>query len=243
MDTQTSRVTALVLTTDLQGYTAFAAQPDSSEYTLEYIEFVNDCIGTIIRGGSPWWTTTKYYDPMPEPTNNWMGDGNQLIWPEEVFADINMMNLVNRLRDLSINFERINIKYSAKRPGLILPRKIRFGLAQGLIRVIKPDKSRWEYGNCGVIEWEGYACNFSAKLQCYCRSLSFLASARIGGIEKAMLKNNYYKRIVATNLPGMGPEIVFAYEVEYEALEAGVRDGLFGPFEIVTELGKSKATE
>ena len=235
MDTQTSRVNALVLTTDLQGYTAFAAQPDADEYALEYLEFVNDCIGVVLRGGCPWWTTTKYYDGMPECTNNWLGDGNQMIWPETCFADINMMNLVNRLRDMSINFDRINLKYSNKRPGIMLPRKIRFGLAQGTTTIIRPNKSRWEYGNCGVIEWAGYACNFSAKLQCYCRDLSFLASARIGGLHKVMLKDNYYTRIVATQLPGMGPEIVFAYDVEYEALKPEVRDNLFGPFEIVTE--------
>ena len=239
MKTQVNRVNALVLTTDLQGYTGFAAHPDSTEYTLNYVEFVNKCIGVLFNGGNPWWTTTMYYESIAKPTNNWLGDGNQMIWPEEAFSGLNIMNLVNRLRDFSINFDKINEKYSLKNPGLMhLPEKIRFGLSQGPIQVFKPDKSKWEYSNSGVIEWGGYACNFSAKLQCYCRDLSFLASARMVGIEKAMLKDNFYRRAVATRLPGMGPEIVFAYEVEYEALSPQVRDKYFGPFGMITERGK-----
>ena len=118
-------------------------------------------------------------------------------------------------------YSRVNKACADKIPFLELPSAIRFGLARGTVFELSVlDSSEKEY--------IGICINLASRLQKYCSTLNFIASARLD-IPQSELDKHGYLRVVATNIKGFPKEIVVLDKNEYSQLDAKIRDSLFTP--------------
>ena len=75
-------------------------------------------------------------------------------------------------------------------------------------------------------EYIGFSINQASRLQAYCPELGFIASARLM-IPDTVLKENGYRKTVATKIKGFPNELVIVDSNEYDALKDDLRKELF----------------
>jgi len=220
---------AIVLIFDLEGFSKFFSQPDVHDYVPKYLNTVLNVMDIIINGGE-----VSYMDfsneeiekkknilkALPKPIHTkFLGDGMLYIWKYHDFEKKDLTQLLNRLFNLKINFQKVNAKSSEEVPVIDIPQRIRFGISAGSVYKLTYTSSRKE-------EYISYSINLASRLQIYCRELGFVASARLN----APLENlsaSKYKKVIATQLKGFPSEIVIVDENEYLMLSQQIKDSLF----------------
>jgi hypothetical protein len=223
--------TGLAVIFDLTGFSKFFNQPDVHTYIPRYLNHVTKCVETCFWGGNDFWLDNQSDQKAKAPDalrllpihRKFLGDGALYIWnlttgSAEGSAPF-VKFLINRLWNLQSSFNLVNNSCSDDIPVTDLPKSIRFGVAKGTIHELSV-KGRQNK------EYIGFCINLAARLQKYCDGLNFLASARID-LSSSVLKRSGYKKVVATKIKGFPQEIVIVDEIEYKALDADIRKGLF----------------
>ena len=209
---------------DLEEFTTFCTKPQI-EYRLPL--FLNETFGGICSCLDPNWAEGDDYaflldGEAPEHTK-FLGDGSLVIWrlPEEVEVQENFIaKLLSRLFIARETFPALAEEFHQKYALADIPRKLRFGIAAGEIirlRLSKPS---------GGGEYVGFPINLASRLQSYCRELGFIVSGRIG-LSPTSMETLKFKQVVANDMRGIGSEIVYVDELDYETLSSAVRDKHF----------------
>lgn len=219
---------ALALLFDLEGFSQFFSQPDVQDYVPKFLNRIFDCISVCIDGGTAYWKGKESRMPLPgvaKPAHvKFLGDGALYLWNtgEEpgCLDETTKIYLLNRLWNLQSNFGVVLKAARDDVPVADVPRRIRFGFAQGTVY-------RLGYaGDGGESEYIGYCINLASRLQHYCRELGFIASARLG-LPQDVLDENGYIKVVAKKLAGFPREVVVVDKDELKSLPAETRRDLF----------------
>jgi class 3 adenylate cyclase len=218
---------SFVLVFDLEGFSNFFSQPDIQEYISRYLNRIFDAVSRCIYGGEHYWMDKNKYGAMPSfrgPTHiKFLGDGALYIWTfktgERDSIKNDILYFINRCWNMKDNFKKIADKCSEDVPVVDLPKRIRFGFASGSV-------NKLIYTHSKETEYVGYCINLASRLQSYCRSLGFIASARISFPVKD-LKKHRYKKVVAKKLLGFPKEVVIVDSVEYKNLPPETKEDLF----------------
>lgn len=219
----------IVLFFDLEGFSRFFNQPDVNEYVTKFLNHVYAAVGTCISGGPAYWDqkNSKDYTSLSiQPIHvKFMGDGALYIWtpthPGAEFSSAFISLLLNRLFNLKLWFPSVLEQCAQDVPVIDLPSRIRFGLARGTIFELRHQGKNQK-------EFIGFCLNLASRLQSYCRSLGFIASARIGMSQEGMKKYGY-KKVIAKKIAGFSPEIVIVDAEEFDRLDDVERNELFDP--------------
>jgi class 3 adenylate cyclase len=223
----------LAMIFDLEGFSKFFNQPDSSEYVALFLNHVFEAVNACIYGGENYWLTKHDKLPplsIPPAHAKFMGDGGLYVWVvprgHADFRPAFVANLCNRLWNLKTHFPKVVAKSYSNVPVADLPPRIRFGLGAGSIYQLshasKPRK-----------EFIGVSLNLASRLQTYCPDLGFIASARLG-LDDAMLSEYGYVKVIATQLKGFSNEIVFVDNKELVRLKPDTRAALFKDLPMAT---------
>jgi class 3 adenylate cyclase len=219
---------AIVLIADLEGFSAFCNIPDAQLYAARFLNCVGEALNICIRGGNAYWIPPEQWRkrhqlPLPAPTHQkFLGDGALFLWVGSQHHGLStrqLTSLCNRLWNLQEWFEAVREKAAATIPIADLPRRIRFGLAGGMVtELVRTDNGQKEYvGSC---------MNLASRLQKYCPRLAFIASDR-AGIPSAKLRKYSYRRVIATAIRGFPNEVVFVDKDGFEAIPKSERKRLF----------------
>jgi class 3 adenylate cyclase len=219
---------AIALIYDLEGFSKFVNQPDVQNYVPRFLNHVSRAIGFVIHGGAPYWLPdedSEMYAPLRPPAHQkFLGDGALYIWtftradpPTIRFSK----ELCNRLRDLGRNFKKIEREAYDKVPVAERPRRVRFGLAAGLVHEFRrTDVPRAPH------EFAGVCINLASRLQSYCPNVTLTASAKLG-LREIELDKYDYVRVVAKQVKGFQRESVIIDKAEFEALSERTRKKYF----------------
>ena len=217
---------ALALLFDLEGFSQFFSQPDVQDYVTKFLNRIFDCISVCINGGTTYWKDSrKPIKGIARPAHvKFLGDGALYLWntgeEEGCLDEQTKIYLLNRLWNLQSNFGVVLKAARDDVPVADLPRRIRFGLAQGTVY-------RLGYaGDSGASEYIGYCINLASRLQGYCRELGFIASARLN-LPQDVLDENGYIKVVAKKLSGFPREVVVVDKDELRRLPVETRRDLF----------------
>jgi class 3 adenylate cyclase len=228
---------AVALLFDLEGFSQFFSQPDVQDYVPKYLNRIFDCISVCIDGGTAYWKGRESRIPLPglaKPAHvKFLGDGALYLWntgeEQGCLDETTKIFLLNRLWNLQSNFGVVLKAARDDVPVADVPRRIRFGFAQGTVY-------RLGYaGDGGESEYIGYCINLASRLQRYCRELGFIASARLG-LPQDVLDQNGYIKVVAKKLAGFPREVVVVDKDELKSLPTETRRDLFE--DIVEGAGK-----
>jgi len=211
---------------DLAEFAKFFNQADIHRYVPQYINIVLDSVERCFFGGETYWVkdggVIKPLDQLPVQ-RKFMGDGALYIWHagDECgdFSSTFRVALSNRLWNLKSFFSNVNKRALSKLPVAALPARIRFGVASGTIHELTVAGSQEK-------EYIGVCINLASRLQKYCPDLGFIASARLD-IHNSVLKENSYKRVIATAIRGFPNEIVIVDRDEYRELSQSQKKRLF----------------
>lgn len=213
---------------DLEGFSRFFNQPDVNEYVTKFLNHVFGAVDVCIYGGSAYWDKNqKEYSPLSlSPIHvKFIGDGALYIWTPkksgDEFAAAFINTLLNRLFNLKLWFSVVLERCAEDVPVVDLPARIRFGIARGTIFELQ------HHGRAQK-EFIGFCLNLANRLQTYCRSLGFIASARIGMSHVEMEKHGY-RKVIAKQIVGFPREIVIVDSQEFDNLEEDERSELFEP--------------
>jgi hypothetical protein len=219
---------AVALIYDLEGFSKFVNQPDVESYVPRFLNHVSGAMAIVIHGGLPYWLPDEdpeTYPPLRKPAHEkFLGDGALYIWTftrQEPLTIRFGKELCNRLRTLGQNFKKVENEAYDKMPVAERPRRIRFGLATGLVyEFTRTDLPRAPH------EFAGVCINLASRLQSYCPGVALTASAKLG-LREADLESNGYVRVVATKIKGFQREAVLLDESEYRALPEQTRKRWF----------------
>jgi class 3 adenylate cyclase len=211
---------------DLEDFSKFFNQPDVQDYIPVYLNKVIAAVEICLFGGeAPWRDKDKTIEPLTilPIHRKFLGDGMLYVWSLSGIAEDTVSKLAtllcNRLWNIKTAFRKINKSCAEVVPVLDLPPRIRFGVGRGTIYELSVE-------NDSSKEYIGFCVNLASRLQRYCSSLGFIASARLS-IKESDLANFNYTKIVATKIKGFPKEIVIVDKKEYEKLDATVRKDLF----------------
>lgn len=218
--------TGVVVICDLVEFTRFFNQPDIHEYIPRYLNTVFERVERCFFGGKFDWLlekeTEKPLSILPVH-RKFLGDGFLYVWVAlKSAADFTVgfrTALANRLWNFKTYFEKVNRIAAEELPVLDLPPTIRFGIARGTVHELSIENSASK-------EYIGVCLNLASRLQKYCPSLGFIASARLD-LPKAVLVKHSYMRVIATKVRGFPKEIVIVDKKEFEDLTAEERDEFF----------------
>jgi class 3 adenylate cyclase len=211
-----------VVVYDLEGFSRFFNQPDVQYYVPGFINHVSAAISACLYGGEAYWISQQHGALIPPIQEKYLGDGAMYIWlntKEKPIDEPFVHRVCNRLWNLKSGFEQVLKAASDFLPVVDIPRRIRFGLARGTIYELTRQ-------NSAEREYIGFCINLATRLQKYCPELGFIASARIG-LPQATLEEFGYVKVIATQLKGFTPEVVFVDKSEWEALGPSSREKLF----------------
>jgi len=219
---------AIVVSFDLEGFSRFFMQQDVHLYVPDYLNTVLDSIHSIFRSERPYW--------LPENAKNWLGiprepdfvkytgDGGIYLWiasnENEPIPMSFKVSLITNLWILKTCFPAVTKKVQNLVPLMELPARIRFGVARGTVYGLRRGAMN------ETVDYVGFCINLAVRLQNYCRDIGFIASARIG-IDESIAAKASWTKAVATNLKGLGKEIVFVDKDEFESIPAELRKDLF----------------
>jgi class 3 adenylate cyclase len=219
---------AIVVSFDLEGFSQFFRQQDVHLYVPDYLNTVFEAIQAIFSPDRPYW--------LPENAKNWLGiehqpdfvkftgDGGIFIWisPSEIEAiPLSFkVSLITNLWILKNCFDLVTKKAQNFVPLVELPARIRFGVARGTVYGLRRGPMN------DPVDYVGYCINLAVRLQNYCREIGFIASARIGIDESIATKASWVKT-TATQLKGLGKEIVYVDKDEYASLSEETQRALF----------------
>lgn len=224
----------LVMIFDLEGYSRLLDHPDNRGAAIKLMRHVFGCVNMSFLGGNAYWSPMTYDPSLSHPVHiKRQGDGGIYIWREMEHQDV--LTLTDRLCDIGMGWKSIMDRCRDIVPGVVLPKRIRFCLTAGEVEWEELDRDRPEDQCASCPEFHGYPVVLASKLLKHCRQLSFIASQRIGLTRHELVKHEYV-RVIANNLPGLRPEIVFVDEKEFDGLEPEIRNGLFSQ-KMVTEMG------
>ena len=225
----------LVMMFDLEGYSRLLDHPDNRGAAKKLMKHVFACVNTSFLGGKAYWSPMTYEPALPYPIHiKPQGDGGIYIWGE--LQHQHVLTLTDRFCDIGMGWESIIDTCRDMVPGVVLPKRIRFSLTAGELEWELRDEDRPEHQCVSCPEFHGYCVVLASKLLKHCRQLSFIASQRIGLTKRELAKHEYV-RVVANNLPGLRPEIVFVDEKELDDLDPETRDRLFSQ-KMITEVGQ-----
>lgn len=216
---------AIALIFDLEGFSRFFNQPDISDYLPAFLNAIFGAVETCITGGSTYWEEDEELPALKlrVAQRKFMGDGAlYILLPpegESLFDTPTITKLCNRLWNLKNDFDKVIKKCADDVPVFDLPPRIRFGIARG--SVFELPSSNGENS-----EYVGFCINLASRLQKYCPSLGFIASARLR-IAMASLSKNGYTRVVAKTIKGFPKEIVFIDKLELDGLSKEEKEELF----------------
>ena len=141
---------ALVLIFDLEGFSHFFSQPEVHRYVPKYLNTIFEAVDIAIYDRPDYWLedspseqqTAAIPAPLAAPIHfKFMGDGGLYIWKmSDPQNSKNLLNFVNRLWNLKINFDKVVLRALEEIPVADVPKKIRIGLAAG--SVYKPQKTK-----------------------------------------------------------------------------------------------------
>lgn len=221
---------AIVVILDLEGFSNFLTQPDVHMHAPSLLNHIFASLQEWFSPGRPSWFprgVQKGRDDLsiPEPTfAKFLGDGAIFLWVAESDEEVLDANLRSRVMacfwSYKNAFREILSGATDELPITELPKSIRFGIARGTV-----------YGLCAPgsktpIDYIGHCINLAARLQGYCKDLGFIASARIT-MKASDAEKRGWKKVLAKELRGMKPELVWVDESEFDDLPAPLRAKLF----------------
>ncbi len=211
---------------DLEGFSGFFSQPDVHGYISQYLNLVIDAVTRTFEGGTLYWDLDRQgnpfvADPLPGPIHRkFLGDGVLYIWNYSDFTPSQIIDLVDRIWILKKSFSVICEKASVLLPVPDFPKKIRFGIAAGMVYRLQYEKNENEE------EYIGYSINLVSRLQSYSRDIGFIVSGRLGIPDNTMTKHGY-KKCMAKKIRGFPNEIVIIDKHDYHTLDERIRGELF----------------
>jgi class 3 adenylate cyclase len=217
---------AIALIYDLEGFSRFFNQPDVQDYIPHFLNNVSKAVSVSLLGGKPYYTTNvENFVPLDARVmhEKFLGDGALYILqpPKDKadFSTITLSRLCNRIWNIQLRFKELIKSMSDDIPVFEVPTRIRFGLARGSVYELRKSQG-------GAREYIGFCVNLASRLQQYCPSLGFIASARLQ-IPAATFEKHGYIKVVATQIKGFPKELVIVDHNEFERLDNDVRSALF----------------
>ena len=220
-------IKAVVLIADLEDFSRFFTQPDVHLYIPKLLNRIFGSLNICVYGGEAYWIKDEpILDSLIEPIyTKYLGDGALFIWRygsgPGCLKELDVERLINRLSLLQKGFQKVLATCVDEVPLSVLPPRIRFGVSAGSVYKLTYEKDDQE-------EYIGYAINLASRLQNYCRSIGFIASARLEIPEKT-LQEAGYKKVVTKILRGFPKEVVIVDAFDYGMLDSRERDKLFEP--------------
>ncbi|MFZ5805803.1 MAG: hypothetical protein ACOY3I_01155 [Verrucomicrobiota bacterium] len=221
-----SPIKAVALVCDLEDFAKFFSQPDVHLYIPKLLNRIFDSLNTCIYGGKAYWIEeSPHLESLSAPLcTKFLGDGALFLWryegkEENTLQVHDIERLMNRLSSLQKGFHKVIAQCTDEVPLSMLPPRIRFGIAAGSVYRINYHHNTQE-------EYLGYVINLASRLQSYCKSIGFLASARLELPEK-MLQEAGYRKVLAKNLRGFPQELVIVDAEDYALLDSRERRELF----------------
>jgi class 3 adenylate cyclase len=190
-----------------------------------FLNTVFGAVETCISGGSTYWDEDDKLTALKlrAAQRKFMGDGAlYILLPpegESSFSKHTITALCNRLWNLKNGFDEVLKKCADDVPVFDLPPRIRFGIARGSVFELLPSSGE-------ASEYVGFCINLASRLQKYCPTLDFIASARLG-IDMASLSQYGYTRVVAKAIRGFPKEIVFVDKEELDEMTKDEKEKLF----------------
>ncbi len=218
---------AIVVSFDLEGFSRFFMQQDVHLYVPDYLNTIFNSIHSIFQSQRPYWLpeNAKWLGLEREPDFvKFTGDGGLYIWiasnDNEPIPQGFKVGLITNLWILKTCFDEVTKRAQKLVPLAELPARIRFGVARGTVYGLKRGPTN------ETVDYVGFCINLAVRLQNYCREVGFIASARIGIDESIATKASWIKT-TATQLKGIGREIVFVDKDEYETIPSDTKRALF----------------
>ena len=218
-------IKAVVVIMDLEDFSRFFTQPDVHLYIPQLLNRIFAAQNICFYGGEAYWIKDEpILDSLAEPIySKYLGDGAMFIWKygAEIggLRELDVERLINRLSLLQKGFQKVLATCVDEVPLSVLPPRIRFGVSAGSVYQLK-------YENSEKSEYVGYAINLASRLQNYCRSIGFIASARLEIPEKT-LQEAGYKKVIAKVLRGFPKEVVIVDAFDYGMMDSREREKLF----------------
>jgi class 3 adenylate cyclase len=218
-------IKAVVVIADLEDFSRFFTQPDVHLYIPQLLNRIFAALNICLYGGEAYWIKDEpILDSLVEPIySKYLGDGALFIWKygnePGGLKGLDVERLINRLSLLQKGFQKVLATCVDDVPLSVLPPRIRFGVSAGSVYQLT-------YENSDRSEYIGYAINLASRLQNYCRSIGFIASARVEIPEKTLLEAGY-KKVITKILRGFPREVVIVDAFDYGMLDSRERDKLF----------------
>ncbi|MGC4099769.1 hypothetical protein [Ferruginibacter sp.] len=216
----------LALIFDISGFTKFFNKPDIHYYMTNYINQIINCVEITIWGGNDFWTTETPQEidalEIKPIMRKFLGDGMLYVWEDNddrlLLKSDFKIDLIIRLWNLQLNFDRINKRLYEDIPVGDLPTNIKFGISQGTIfKLIE---------NTGEQDCIGPCINLASRLVKYCQEINFIASARLD-LPKQELETYGFFKIIAKELQSFENEIVVIDKVDYDGVSLADKKRLF----------------
>jgi class 3 adenylate cyclase len=210
---------------DLEGFSGFFGQHDVQGYISQYLNLIIDAVGRTFEGGTLYWDFDRQGNPfnaapLPNPIHRkFLGDGILYLWNYDDFTQAQVIELVDRVWILKRSFSTICEKASLILPVIDFPKRIRFGIAAGMVYKLS-------YKNRNEEEYIGYSINLVSRLQSYSRDIGFIVSNRLDISDKTITKHGY-KKCMAKKIRGFPNEIVIVDKHDYYTLDEKTRMELF----------------
>jgi class 3 adenylate cyclase len=192
---------ALALVFDLEGFSTFFNQPDVQDYVPAFLNHVSEAMAICLFSGEPYWRETQNpYKALSLRVvhEKFIGDGAlYIILPPPGDSDFkvgSLRALCNRLWNVKDGFGEVVRQCLEKVRVVDIPRRIRFGLSRGSVFELRQTTTK-------AREYIGFPINLASRLQNYCPSLGFIASARLM-IPDSELEKWEYRKVVATKIKG-----------------------------------------
>jgi class 3 adenylate cyclase len=210
---------AFAMIYDLEAFSRFANQPDAARYVPRVLNIVTSIISDTIRGGSVWWESTARDWPKIDGLlqRKFLGDGELLLFENP--PEPNVTAFLNRFYNVQNNYTKIRARFEEEAPLAILPTGIRFGIARGSLYELPSQEGDGR-------EYIGICINLASRLQSYCPSLKFIASAR-AEMRKQHLEEFSWQKVYAINIKGFAPEVVLISQDHLAQLPSEIRSKYF----------------
>jgi class 3 adenylate cyclase len=201
---------AIVVSFDLAGFSVFCNQPDASTAAPRLMAHTFKLLNGFFKSGGLF--SFSEAELAAPDFCKFSGDGALMIWllPSEHkdFPQDFCNLLVKTMRDFQITLSE-NLKTWEKQWRLHkLPKKVRVGIATGVVYEMKPPRSVFEPD---AIDYVGYCINLAVRLQDYCPELGFL----VHGVLMPELQGMGI--VEATNMKGTQIEPVALFEEDIKA--------------------------
>ncbi len=215
-------VTGISLIYDIEGFTNFFNKPGLEQYITDYLNHITECVETIIYGGDQYWVTREgardITDDIKKPVlRKFLGDGMLYVW--EITDEDNeklpyfRAALALSLLEFQVNFNHVTNRLKRILPTSDLPRKVRFGIAEGTIYRLETQGSGYDY--------IGPSINLASRLVKYCAGINLIWSSRFH-IGQTILDVGNFNRVVALQLRSFEKENVYVMKHEYNMLKEDV---------------------